>query len=194
VRAEGAQEWGSLPQSVSRLPEVSHQCRTMLGGGRGSSRRRRITRLASNGNPRLSLPTGEVDALYLLSERAAFRRNLYVAARANEGQQSTRLRHSSRAVLDDWLGASRPVPATRAERPAVGSERRRSPEGATTRKKRRERPFPWRQAHRDLPRSGAQGTVGWKTLTVDIPQVRGLVDASPSSSQFVEQRLCLFEV
>ena len=39
-----------IPTSIgSRLPEVSYQCRIMLGEGRGSSRRRRITRLASKG-------------------------------------------------------------------------------------------------------------------------------------------------
>ena len=81
-----------IPTSLgSRLPEVSHQCRTMLGGGRGSSRRRRrITQLASNGTPRLSLPTGEVDAFVSVERAAAFRRNLSVAVRANEDQQSTR--------------------------------------------------------------------------------------------------------
>ena len=61
----------------------------MLGGGRGSSRRR-ITQLASNGTPRLSLPTGEVDAFVSVERAAAFRRNLSVAVRANEDQQSTR--------------------------------------------------------------------------------------------------------
>ena len=80
-----------IPASIgSRLREVSHQCRTMLGGGRGSSHRRRITQLASNGNPRLSLPTGEVDAFVSVERAAAFRRNLSVAVRANEDQQSTR--------------------------------------------------------------------------------------------------------
>ena len=91
VRAEGAQEWGSLPQSVAafrRSPTSAGPC--WEGGEAVSSRGRRITQLASNGNPRLSLPTSQVDALVSVERAAAFRRNLSVAARANEGQQSIR--------------------------------------------------------------------------------------------------------
>jgi len=111
---------GRCPGMGSHLPEVSHQCRTMLGGGRGSSRRRRITQLASNGNPRLSLPTGEVDAFVRVERAAAFRRNLSVAARANEGQQSTRrgrlfaLRRRSANGMDRLLPrSSYPLTASR---------------------------------------------------------------------------------
>ena len=75
VRAEGAQEWGSLPQSVAAFRRSPTSAGPCWEGGRGSSRRRRITQLASNGNPRLSLPTSEVDAL---SGRCGFGKRSFV--------------------------------------------------------------------------------------------------------------------
>jgi len=87
VRAEGAQEWGSLPQSVAAF----RRSPTSAGWEGGEAVVEAAAALrASNGNPRLSLPTSEVDAFVSVERAAAFRRNLSVAARANEGQQSIR--------------------------------------------------------------------------------------------------------
>ena len=89
VRAGGAQEWGSPPQSVAAFRRSPTSAGPCWEGGEAVVAGAAL-RSSQAWKSRLSLPTSEVDAFVSVERAAAFRRNLSVAARANEGQQSIR--------------------------------------------------------------------------------------------------------